>query len=534
MHPSTGNTLIGTSIGNYQVISELGAGAMGEVYLGEHPQIGRRVAIKVLVESLANNQAMAERFMSEARAVNKINHPNIIQIFDFGQLPDGRLYYTMEYLQGRELKHVLIEHAPLSLQSTADVLRQISGALQAAHSMGVVHRDLKPENIFVVETDHGFTVKILDFGIAKLLEPGMGSSHRTSTGMIMGTPLYMSPEQAAGDVNKISAQSDIYSLGVIAFQMLSGCLPIDAPTTAQILAMHITEPPTPLATVVDGIPPEVATVVEGSLAKEPELRPRTSQEFYESFARACVGAVPGAVAIPLTLPGKFMVGSSSTAGISSAGKTPSTLGESAGEVVSLSGAEEYSSGWSGGKIAAVVVVLVLALGGVGAAAWYMSQKKDSGGKSDQQAQASAMAPVMQAPPMVPEPVMRPAVAPKPDPLKVFKIGVRSKTRRIRVEITLGNQKPFKKRIPFKLEVKGGERVTLRATRRGYEEQVESFLVTADKKVVFSLDRIRAGTRRVRPRFRPMIITARSRPRPRYRPRPRRVRALGEGTLKPMF
>jgi eukaryotic-like serine/threonine-protein kinase len=534
MDPSVGNTLIGTSVGNYQVISELGAGAMGEVYLGEHPQIGRKVAIKVLVQSLANNQSMADRFMSEARAVNKINHPNIIQIFDFGQLPDGRLYYTMEYLQGRELKHVLKEHAPLSLQSTADVLRQISGALQAAHSMGVVHRDLKPENIFVVETENSFTVKILDFGIAKLLEPGIGESNRTSTGMIMGTPLYMSPEQAAGDVNKISAQSDIYALGVIAYQMLSGHLPIDAPTTAQILAMHITEAPTPLATVAQGIPPDVATVVEGSLAKEPELRPRTSQEFYETFARACAGASPGMVAIPLTLPGKSMVGSSSSAGISSAGQSPTTLGNSAAEVVSLSGAEEYASGWSGGKIAAVVVVLILAVGGVGAAAWYMSQKKDTGPKSDRQAQASAMAPVMQEAPMVPEPVMRPVVVPKPDPLKVFMIGVRSKTRRIRVEITLGNQKPYKKRIPFKLEVKGGERVTLRATRRGYEEQVESFLVTADKKVVFSLERLRAGYRRPRPR--PMVITARARPRPRprYRPRPRRVTGVGEGTLKPMF
>lgn len=532
MYPTPGTTLIGTAIGNYQIISELGAGAMGEVYLGEHPQIGRRVAIKVLVESLANNQAMAERFMSEARAVNKINHPNIIQIFDFGQLPDGRLYYTMEYLQGRELKHVLKEHAPLSLQSTADVLRQISGALQAAHSMGVVHRDLKPENIFVVENDQGFTVKILDFGIAKLLEPGMGVSHRTSTGMIMGTPLYMSPEQAAGDVKKISAQSDIYALGVIAYQMLSARLPIDAPTTAQILAMHITEPPTPLSTVAQGIPASVAAVVEGALAKEPELRPRTAQEFYESFARACMGAAPGAVAIPLTLPGQSMVGSSSTAGISSAGETPTTLGNSAAEVVSMTGDEEYRSGWSGGKIAAVVVILLLALGGVGAAAWYMSQKKDQAARDGKQATASSMAPVMREAPMAMEPAMRPVVTPIPDPLKVFKVRVRSKTRRIRVEVTLGNQKPFKRRVPFKLEVKGGERVTLRATRRGYEEQVESFLATADKAIVFSLERIRAGYRRPRPR--PMVITARRRPRPRPRPRRRPMYGVGEGTLKPTF
>jgi len=526
MYPPTGNSLVGTGIGNYQVISQLGAGAMGEVYLGEHPQIGRRVAIKVLVDSLANNQAMADRFMSEARAVNKINHPNIIQIFDFGKLPDGRLYYTMEHLEGQELKHILEERAPLSLQSCADVLRQIAGALQAAHSMGIVHRDLKPENIFVVESDKGFTVKILDFGIAKLLEPGMASSHRTSTGMIMGTPLYMSPEQAAGDVSRISAQSDIYALGVIAYQMLSGHLPIDAPTTAQILAMHITEPPTPLAQAAAGIPPEVATVVEGSLSKEPELRPRTSQEFYETFARACMGAAPDAVAVPMTLPGQTLVGTSSSAGISSAGAAPTTLGGSASEAVSMVGEGEYRSGWSGGKLAAVVVIGVLAVGGVAATAWYMSQHKDSRGKDDIHAGAPPMAPVMRDAPMAMEPVMRPAAVPKPDPLRVYKVRVRSKTRWIRVEITLGAQKPFKKRAPFALEVKGGERVTLRATRRGYEDQVETFLVTADRSVVFALERIRVGYRRPRPR--PMVITGRPRP----RPRPRPMHGVGEGTLKP--
>ncbi len=534
MDPSPGNTLIGTGIGNYQVISMLGAGAMGEVYLGEHPQIGRRVAIKVLINALANNQAMAERFMSEARAVNKINHPNIIQIFDFGQLADGRLYYTMEYLEGRELKHILKERAPLSLQSTADVLRQIAGALQAAHAMGIVHRDLKPENIFVVENEQGFTVKILDFGIAKLLEPGMGASHRTSTGMIMGTPLYMSPEQAAGDVNKISAQSDIYALGVIAYQMLSGHLPIDAPTTAQILAMHITEPPTPLADAAQGIPPEVATVVEGTLAKEPELRPRTSQEFYQSFARACMGTRPDQVAIPLTLPGQSMVGTSSKAGISSAGDTPTTLGSSASQAMPTVGDEEYSSGWSGGKIAAVLIILLLVVGGVGGTAWYMSQSKSAGSKENKPAGPPPMAEVMRAAPMVPEPVMRPVVVVKPDPLKVYKLDVKSKTSRVRVEVTIGTGKAFKKRVPFKLEVKGGERVTLRATRRGYEEQVESFLATADKKIRFKLERIRAGYRRPRPRPRPVVISARPRPRPRTRPRPRGMRGVGEGTLKPTF
>ncbi|MFH2010193.1 MAG: serine/threonine-protein kinase [bacterium] len=515
--PRGSSSLIGVSIGNYQVLSLLGQGAMGEVYLGEHPQIGRRVAIKVLVDSLAGNQAMAQRFMSEARAVNKINHPNIIQIYDFGQLPDGRLYYTMEYLEGRELKLILQERAPLSIQSTADVLRQIAAALQAAHGHGIVHRDLKPENIFVVEHESGFLVKVLDFGIAKLLEPGMGSSHRTSTGMIMGTPLYMSPEQAAGDVAAISAQSDIYALGVITYQMLSGRLPIDAPTTAQILAMHITEPPRPLAQVAVGIPNEVAMVVEGSLQKDPALRPSSAQVFYEDFARACMGAAPGTVAIPLHLPGQSMAGTSSQSGISSAGDQPTTMSNSASQIMTESGAR---SGTSKGLIALLAVVLVLAAGLVGFTLYSMKGEKK--GKTTTAAKTP--------PPMdVTKPVMeRPALPAMPAALQVFKVLVKSKTSRVRVEVSIGGQKPFNKRPDFSLDVKSGERVTLRATRAGYEEKVESFLATADRTVAFTLDRRRHGARRppmvMRPRPRPVVV----------QPRPRGMGSVGEGTLKPMF
>jgi serine/threonine-protein kinase len=289
-------SLIGSAIGNYDVVSQLGAGAMGEVYLGEHPDIGRKVAIKVLVATLSANAEMAERFVSEARAVNKINHPNIIQIFDFGKLDDGRLYYTMEYLDGQDLTAFIRENAPLPVHRVQDVLRQMAAALDAAHAVGIVHRDLKPDNVFVCPSPTGEIVKILDFGIAKLLGPGMGAGHRTSTGMIMGTPLYMSPEQAAGDVDKISAKSDIYALSVIVYQMLSGYLPIQAPSTAQILAKHITEQPMPLAQVTAGLPAEVCNLVEQALHKDPGMRPQSAGVMAQKFAAACAGLETGTVA----------------------------------------------------------------------------------------------------------------------------------------------------------------------------------------------------------------------------------------------
>ena len=239
--------LIGTTIGNYEIKSLLGACAMGQVFLGEHPHIGRKVAVKVLMASFSSNPEMADRFMSEAKAVNRFNHPNIIQVFDFGKLPDGRLYLIMEFLEGQELSAYMEERGTLSLDETAALMGQIASALDAAHSAGIVHRDLKPDNIFIVHTPTGPTVKVLDFGVAKLLDPeNMGAKHKTATGLIMGTPSYMSPEQARGIGHQIGPSTDIYALGVIVYQMLSGHLPIDAESVTQVLLKHITDPPVPI------------------------------------------------------------------------------------------------------------------------------------------------------------------------------------------------------------------------------------------------------------------------------------------------
>ena len=186
--------LVGKTIGNYQVLGLLGEGGMGQVYRATHPEIGRFVAIKVLSADLAAEPEVIDRFRTEALAVNRIAHPNIIDISDFGALPDGRPYFVMEYLDGETLEARLQRDTQLALDEAAPLLRQILAALEAAHEAGIVHRDLKPENIYVARRRDGDIVKLLDFGIAKLLSPDKLGS--TADGQMLGTPYYMSPEQA--------------------------------------------------------------------------------------------------------------------------------------------------------------------------------------------------------------------------------------------------------------------------------------------------------------------------------------------------
>jgi len=186
---------LGQQVGNYVLKKLLGEGGMGAVYLAEHPRIGRQVAIKILSSYIATQPQVAQRFEAEAKLITRIEHPNIIEIFDFGSLEDGSLYYIMEVLKGRELAYVIRQNKKMTPEEAWPYLEQVCAALQAAHELGVIHRDLKPENIFVLDREP-LTIKILDFGIAKLLETAGGVS-LTNTGMVMGTPLFIAPEQAA-------------------------------------------------------------------------------------------------------------------------------------------------------------------------------------------------------------------------------------------------------------------------------------------------------------------------------------------------
>ena len=260
----------GTNLGEYVIEGRLGEGAMGVVFAATHPTIGKRAAIKVLRAELCEDDQQIERFIDEARAVNKIGHPNIVDIFAFGEMPDGRRYFVMELLVGETLRDRLRRGA-LGVAEAGAVIRPLARALEAAHEAGIVHRDLKPENVFLVERrDEDPQVKLLDFGVAKLgHDPNR--MYKTGAGEIVGTPMYIAPEQAR-DSNQTDARSDIYALGAIAFELLCGRPPFLAKNVMEVLTAHLTEQPVAPSTLVD-VPPEVDATVLAMLAKDPARRP---------------------------------------------------------------------------------------------------------------------------------------------------------------------------------------------------------------------------------------------------------------------
>ena len=262
---------IGRHFGGYRIVQKLAEGGMGEIYIGEHTQLGRRAALKLLKLEYCRNQEVVERFTQEARAVNAIQHENIIDIYDIGRDDDGRVYFVMELLEGEPLDR-RIERGPLPWSEAHPFLEQTIRALAAAHAKGFVHRDLKPENIFLrTRADGSTTVTLLDFGIAKLTGPGERDPEQrplTQVGAIMGTPHYMSPEQinAAADVDH---RTDIYALGVITYEMFAGRLPFSSTTITAILSDHLfTAPPLLQPDESLGAPEGLPRVVERMLAKE--------------------------------------------------------------------------------------------------------------------------------------------------------------------------------------------------------------------------------------------------------------------------
>jgi len=259
----------GTRLGEYEIEEALGGGGMGEVFSAVHPKIGKRAAIKVLKKELSN-PFNVERFSDEAKVVNTIGHPNIVDIFAFGEMPDGRCYFVMELLVGETLRE-RIARGRMGVDEVRAIVKPLMRALEAAHHKGVIHRDLKPDNVFLVEVPgEKPTVKLLDFGIAKLANADH-RIERTKSGVMVGTPQYIAPEQAKG--KEIDHRADIYSLGGIVFEMLTGRPPFEADNAMEMVAKHLMEAPPKPSSVVPTLPPELDALVIAMLAKEPAQRP---------------------------------------------------------------------------------------------------------------------------------------------------------------------------------------------------------------------------------------------------------------------
>ena len=271
----------GQSIGNYRILNKIGTGGMGAVYLAEHPLIGKRVALKVIHRELAGNRDVVSRFFQEARAVNKIGNEHIVEIHDFGVTPDGDHFFIMEYLEGRTLAAILMREKVLDVMRALHIGAQIAHALAAAHAAGIVHRDLKPDNIMLMTRlgDHDF-VKVLDFGLAKVFSAS--TAVKTAKGVLLGTPQYMSPEacESKGDVDH---RTDIYALGVLMFQMMTGSLPFDGESMGEVLVKQVTAlPPVPRA-LNPAIPPSVEQILLRCLAKRVDARFATMMQLREAL-----------------------------------------------------------------------------------------------------------------------------------------------------------------------------------------------------------------------------------------------------------
>jgi hypothetical protein len=285
--------MLGRSLGNYNVISKIGEGGMGAVYLARHVTLGRPAAIKVLHPSLSSNQDMVTRFFNEARAATAVRNPGIVEVFDFGILEDRSAYIVMEYLEGENLG-ARIRRGRLPVAATMTIVRAIARALQAAHEQGIVHRDLKPDNIFLVpdsELPSGERVKLLDFGIAKLA-PVSGEVSQTRTGMVMGTPTYMAPEQCRG-AGAVDHRADLYALGCVAYQMMSGQPPFVSEATGELIARHLYFPPQPLRSLDPELPADVDDLVLWLLQKDPAARPASAADLIRAIDRLAAVGVEG-------------------------------------------------------------------------------------------------------------------------------------------------------------------------------------------------------------------------------------------------
>ncbi len=373
--------MIGQVIGNYRIVAELGKGGMGMVYRAEHTQLGRPAALKMLLPQFSSDPSIVQRFFNEARAASAIDHPGIVEVYDFGTHTDGAAYIVMALLKGESLEQRL-RRGPLPPLEGASIVAQVLGALAAAHAQGIVHRDLKPDNIFLVPNElmpNGIQIKLLDFGIAKLAGDQAGTGMKTQTGMMMGTPAYMSPEQCMGK-SDLDHRTDLYAIGCILYHVLTGRPPfVSDQGTGMMIAMHIRDTPPHPRSLNPAIPDNLAAIVMRLLEKEPAARFQTALEVRDALA--AIGAAPqsrppvhidqyAATMAPGTLQRDALLatmapqtGAPPGSGHAGAAGAMTTASGSAAQMMTAHPAPARSGGRTGVFIG--VAALLAALGGVG-------------------------------------------------------------------------------------------------------------------------------------------------------------------------
>ncbi|MGB7592658.1 MAG: protein kinase [Terriglobia bacterium] len=287
--------------GKYRILSKVGQGGMGAVYKALHLAFDELRALKVIAPGILHDQLFVRRFRQEAVITRKLQHPNAVRVDDIDEAEDGRPFIVMEFIQGKSLKKVIEEEGPLRVPRVCSIIKQVASALDAAHRLGMVHRDIKPDNIALIERPEGELVKVLDFGIAKMKEARVGEASSmtlTGTGMVIGTPQYISPEQALGKRgDELDGRSDLYSLGVVMYEMLTAALPFKAETTMEMLLAHLQQPPRPIPTLRPElqIPEPIVRLAMRLLEKDPAQRPASAKALIEEVEAAEKGnASPGA------------------------------------------------------------------------------------------------------------------------------------------------------------------------------------------------------------------------------------------------
>ncbi len=294
--PPPEDELVGTTVSAWKLLERLGGGAMGSVYLGQHPSIRSKVAIKFLHRRYSKDKIAVGRFQNEARAANVIGHDNIVKVHDLGETPDGLHYLVMELLEGETLDVFLDRRGPLPIAETAYIAIQCCSGLHAAHEKGIVHRDVKPENIFLTKFEgRDNFVKLLDFGVAKLDE-SHGSTVRTRAGSTLGTPWYMSPEQAIGE--PVDRRSDVYSLGVILYEMATGEVPFPEKDVTASMVAHVQHEPPPPRSKNKDVSPELEAVILKALEKNRNDRQQTMKELRDDLQRCLRSLAPVPVPAP--------------------------------------------------------------------------------------------------------------------------------------------------------------------------------------------------------------------------------------------